>query len=133
MVSCEECGKKLRILEGYCHPTMGKKHHLCSPCFDQVSESVAKWREFVMSNSFNVNAAASNTSIDWKQFAPVSNLESPMTLPDLSLQELQRWKKKAFRAFYLRPRYLYRKLKSLRSCGDIVSVYRGFKTFLNIT
>ena len=69
MVSCEECGKKLRILEGYCHPTMGKKHHLCSPCFDQVSESVAKWREFVMSNSFNVNAAASNTSIDWKQFA----------------------------------------------------------------
>ena len=67
MVSCEECGKKLGIFEGYCHPTMGKKHHLCSPCFDQVSDSVAKWREFVVSNSFNVNAA--NNQIDWKHIA----------------------------------------------------------------
>jgi len=69
MVSCEECGKKLGIFEGYCHPTMGKKHHLCSPCFDQVSDSVAKWREFVMSNSFNINTTQMNTQIDWKKIA----------------------------------------------------------------
>jgi len=69
MVSCEECGKKLGIFEGYCHPTMGKKHHLCSPCFDQVSESVAKWSEFVRSNSFNVNAASLNSQMDWKKIA----------------------------------------------------------------
>ena len=67
MVSCEECGKKLGIFEGYSHPTMGKKHHLCSPCFDQVSYSVSKWREFVTSNAFNVNAASNQ--MDWKKFA----------------------------------------------------------------
>jgi hypothetical protein len=68
MVSCEECGKKLGIMEGYCHPTMGKKHHLCSPCYDQVSDSVAKWREFVLSNSFKANASNFN-HMDWKKFA----------------------------------------------------------------
>jgi hypothetical protein len=67
MVSCEECGKKLGIFEGYNHPTMGKKHHLCSPCFDHVSDSVSKWREFVVSNSFNVNAASNQ--MDWKKIA----------------------------------------------------------------
>ncbi len=85
MVSCEECGKKLGILEGYSHPTMGKKHHLCSPCFDQVSESVAKWREFVMSNSFNVNAVNGNNGIDWKQFA--SNFTNMHSLIDNLMPE----------------------------------------------
>ena len=53
MIKCEECSKTLGILEGYRHPTLGKKHYLCSPCFDQVSESVARWRKFVLSNYFN--------------------------------------------------------------------------------
>jgi len=53
MVICEECGKKLSIFKGYCHPTMGKKHLLCSSCFDVVSNSVDKWKEFVLANSFN--------------------------------------------------------------------------------
>lgn len=63
MIECEECGTKLGILEGYRHPTMGKKHLLCSPCFDQISESVAKCGEFVRTNSFNVNA--SKTTRNW--------------------------------------------------------------------
>ncbi|UCD13067.1 MAG: hypothetical protein JSW60_05765 [Thermoplasmatales archaeon] len=66
MVECEECGTKLGILEGYRHPTMGKKHLLCSPCFDQVSESVEKWGEFVLSNSFNMGASKSNSQQDWE-------------------------------------------------------------------
>jgi len=67
MIECEECGKKLGIMEGYRHPTMGKKHHLCSPCFDQVSESVARWGEFVSTNSFNVAASKSNSMINFKK------------------------------------------------------------------
>jgi len=70
MVECKECGTKLGILKGYRHPTMGKKHLLCSPCFDQVSESVEKWREFVLSNSFNMNASKSNSHVDWKKITP---------------------------------------------------------------
>ncbi len=67
MIECEECGKKLGIMEGYKHPTMGKKHHLCSPCFDQVSESVARWGEFVNTNSFNIAASKSNSMINFKK------------------------------------------------------------------
>jgi hypothetical protein len=47
MKDCMECGKKLGIIEGYRHPTMGKDNLLCSNCFDTVFESVEKYREFV--------------------------------------------------------------------------------------
>jgi hypothetical protein len=47
MKECMECGKKLGIIEGYRHPTMGKDYLLCSKCFDTVFESVEKYREFV--------------------------------------------------------------------------------------
>jgi len=70
MVECIECGKKLGFLEGYCHPTMGKKHHLCSPCFDQVSDSVAKWRDFVTSNSFNGKASYNFLESNCKNILP---------------------------------------------------------------
>jgi len=42
-----ECGKKLGILGGYRHPTLGKNYLLCSSCFDTVYESVEKWTEFI--------------------------------------------------------------------------------------
>lgn len=45
MKRCEECRKKLGILEGYRHPTLGKDSLICSSCFDAVHESVVKWRE----------------------------------------------------------------------------------------
>jgi hypothetical protein len=55
MKKCEECGKKLGIVEGYQHPTLGKKHPVCGPCYDKVSESVEKWRNFVLNNSLDLN------------------------------------------------------------------------------
>jgi hypothetical protein len=45
MKRCEECGKKLGILEGYRHPVLGNDSLLCSDCFDSVNESVVKWRD----------------------------------------------------------------------------------------
>jgi len=53
MVFCEECGKKLGIIEGYKYPTLGKNFLLCSLCFDEIFVSVEKWKEFVLSNSLN--------------------------------------------------------------------------------
>ena len=47
MKFCEECGKKLGFFESYRHPV------ICSSCFDIIDKSVEKWREFVISNSFN--------------------------------------------------------------------------------
>jgi len=73
MVECEECGKTLGIFEGYQHPTMGKKHHLCSPCFNQVNESVTRWGEFVLANSFNNGTSKKNLALKWKNIAPSFN------------------------------------------------------------
>ena len=70
MKDCKECGKKLSVFEGYTHPTMGKKYLLCSPCYDQVSESVEKWKEFVLSNSFKMRASKGNSQLDWKKIIP---------------------------------------------------------------
>ena len=70
MIKCEECGKKLGIIEGYRHPTMGKKYLLCSSCFDNVEISVEKWREFVMSNSFNKRSSKSSLKLGWKKTIP---------------------------------------------------------------
>ncbi|UCB58284.1 MAG: hypothetical protein JSV67_06710 [Thermoplasmatales archaeon] len=47
MSKCVECGKKLGFFKGYCHPTLGKKYYVCGYCFDNVTESVEKYREFI--------------------------------------------------------------------------------------
>ena len=72
MIECNECGKKLGVLEGYRHPALGKKHLLCSVCFDQVSESVENWREFVLpyvgffNNGSSNNGSSNNGSqLNW--------------------------------------------------------------------
>lgn len=67
MKECEECGKKLGNFEGYNHPTMGKKHHLCSPCFDQVEESVSRWGAFVHANSFNNGSSKRDLVLNWRR------------------------------------------------------------------
>ena len=73
MVECKECGTKLGILEGYQHPTLGKKHLLCSPCFEQVNESVSRWRDFVLANNFNVSVHENKSNITLKKLIPDIN------------------------------------------------------------
>lgn len=70
MKICVECGKELRILEGYQHPTFGKKSIVCSQCFNKVSESVARWRKFVLSNNFNNVSSRGAIKFDWKKIIP---------------------------------------------------------------
>ncbi len=49
MTDCVECGKKLGLIEGYRHPTLGKEHLVCSTCFTTVSESVEQWQKAMSS------------------------------------------------------------------------------------
>lgn len=70
MKRCEECGKELRILSGYQHPTLGKNHLICSPCFVKISESVARWRKFIISNSFNNASSRSVSQFNLKKIIP---------------------------------------------------------------
>ncbi len=86
MTECKECGKKLGILEGYQHPTMGKRHLVCSPCFEQVEDSVTKWREFVVNNSFNVNTSERTSHVSWKEKMP--DFAQSMNIPQRVLAEI---------------------------------------------
>lgn len=85
MTECEECGKKLGIFEGYQHPTLGKKHLVCSPCFEQVEDSVTKWREFLVNNSFNMNEVKRTKQVSWKEKMPDF---ASMNIPQRVLAEI---------------------------------------------
>jgi hypothetical protein len=50
---CIECGKKLRLFEGYRHPTLGNDYLLCYECFVKILGSVERWGRFILWNSFN--------------------------------------------------------------------------------
>lgn len=71
--------------------------------------------------------------INWMEFAPVSNLESPMIIPNFTPEELVKWKKRAYRKYYLRPRYIFTKLVQTRSAADLKDIVRGLKIFKAVT
>jgi hypothetical protein len=60
---CINCGKKLAVLEGYRHPTLGRNVFLCWDCYQKVWESVVRWERFIAWNSFDP-AAPDPTFID---------------------------------------------------------------------
>jgi hypothetical protein len=57
MVDCEECGKNLRILQGYRHPALGAKFLVCGTCFDKVNGDMERWSMFCLSDKFNVESS----------------------------------------------------------------------------
>lgn len=71
--------------------------------------------------------------VDWREFAPVSNLASPMIIPGLGPEQLEKWKKKAYYKFYMRPGYILKRIGKIRSFADVVDILRGLKIFKNVT
>ena len=82
MIKCQECGKNLGIFEGYRHPTLGKKHLVCSSCFNTVDESVERWRDFVLNYAdVNINRTSKNNfKFDLKKFY-TKNLKARKIIP----------------------------------------------------
>ena len=79
MVECVECGKRLGFFEGYSHPTLGKKSLVCGPCFVQVEESVARWRDFILSNSFNPETSKIREELN--RTTRITSRKSPNQVP----------------------------------------------------
>lgn len=67
MGKCEECSKKLGILEGYRYPALAKRYLLCRNCFINIDESMKKWREFCLSNSFNAESSKIHIQDEWNK------------------------------------------------------------------
>ena len=80
MNNCVECGKRLGFFEGHYHPTLGKKTLVCSSCLPKVEESVAQWRDFILTNSFNRESSASAVNVDRHSFLTYHNNDTLVQL-----------------------------------------------------
>ncbi|KYK21386.1 hypothetical protein AYK25_08205 [Thermoplasmatales archaeon SM1-50] len=67
MVKCEECDKKLGILQGHRHPALGKRFMVCRKCFCKIDEDMERWRKFYVSNSFKVESSKINVQDAWNE------------------------------------------------------------------
>ncbi|MFH0803973.1 MAG: radical SAM protein [Candidatus Tagabacteria bacterium] len=69
---------------------------------------------------------------EWKDFTLVSNNLPPLNLPGLPAERILYWQKRAYREYYLRPRYILGKLFSVRNLVDLKNLYNGAKLFLRL-
>jgi radical SAM superfamily enzyme YgiQ (UPF0313 family) len=69
---------------------------------------------------------------EWKDFTLVSNNLPPFNLPGLPAEKLLYWQKRAYRQYYLRPRYVLQKIFSIKNLVDLKNLYNGAKLFLKI-
>ncbi len=70
--------------------------------------------------------------VTWKDFTLVSNNLPPLNLPGLPAEEILKWQKRAYREYYMRFRYIWTKLTSIRSLVDLKNLYNGAKLFLRL-
>jgi len=73
-----------------------------------------------------------DNKIPWEMFAPLSNTPPVLVQNNLNQNDLIYWQKKAFREFYFRPKYIYRKLKQIKSWEGIKTISQGVKILLRI-
>jgi len=67
MINCEECDKKLGILQGYRHPALGKRFLVCRKCYCKIDEDMQRWRKFYLSKSFNAESSKIDVQEAWNE------------------------------------------------------------------
>ncbi len=70
--------------------------------------------------------------VTWHDFTPISHGKPTMNLPGLSYKELERLKKRAYREFYLRPRYILSKLREINSIQGIRNILYAIRIFRKV-
>ncbi len=68
----------------------------------------------------------------WQDYSPLSNTESVLSLPQLSIAEIRKWHRKAIKSYYFRPRYILMRLLTIRHWYEIVNLLNGLEIFLRI-
>jgi radical SAM superfamily enzyme YgiQ (UPF0313 family) len=68
-------------------------------------------------------------TLDWGEF-DLGN--AVMELPSVSTEQINRMYRSAYREFYLRPRYVWRRLRSVRSIEDLRVNARALKSILHV-
>lgn len=68
----------------------------------------------------------------WINYSPLSNTESVLELPHLSVAKIRKLHRKALKNYYFRPRYILLSLLSIRHWHDILNMFSGLKLFFQI-
>jgi radical SAM superfamily enzyme YgiQ (UPF0313 family) len=68
----------------------------------------------------------------WEEFAPLTNTPPVLVQKNVSKERLVYWQKRAFREFYLRPKYIFRKIRQLRSIDGLKLILEGLRILYRI-
>lgn len=69
---------------------------------------------------------------EWKDFSPLSKTNPVINFPHLPSSLLMQWHRRAIKEYYMRPKYILKKIFSLRSKADILNIYNGLKFFKSL-
>lgn len=70
--------------------------------------------------------------VNWGDFSPLSKGLPVMTLPNLDSDELMRWHRRAIRQYYIRPRYILKRIFGMRTKVDVLNLWNGLSLFFRI-
>jgi radical SAM superfamily enzyme YgiQ (UPF0313 family) len=73
-----------------------------------------------------------NENTKWEHFAPITKSSPVLVQDNLSQEELVKWQKKAFREFYVRPKYILQKLLCIKSFDDVKKLIIGLGVFFRV-
>jgi len=82
---------------------------------------------------YNIYLNSGNKNIKWDDFIYVSFKSSSAPVFEtklLSKEDLQEWSAKAYKEFYLRLSYIWKRFIGMRSIGDLKTNIKGFSTLL---
>jgi radical SAM superfamily enzyme YgiQ (UPF0313 family) len=69
----------------------------------------------------------------WREYSPfLPSSSAILTQNGLTREELCKYQRRAFREFYLRPKYIFRKIKQIHSFRSIKILWGGVKFFRRI-
>lgn len=70
--------------------------------------------------------------INWEDYCVVGTTSGPMQLPGLSNDELRYWQSRALQEYYLRPKYVMRKLMKLKSVSELGTLLYGTQLLMRM-
>lgn len=82
--------------------------------------------------SYAKNNGLISDNVRWEMFAPLTDAAPVLAQKNLNEDELIYWQKRAFREFYLRPKYVIHKLKQVNSWDIAKSVMEGIRVLIRI-
>lgn len=68
----------------------------------------------------------------WEEYAPLTKTMPILIQNNLTANELIHYQKYAFRKFYLRPKYIFRKFKKIKKISDLKLIFEGLRVLTRI-